>query len=317
VAYLAEVRNRALRPLDAGYAPPAGAAPGFRHAPAGYDRILFLNDVYFRPLDALHLLFSTHRSPATGRAAYRAACGLDFHRYAMFYDTFATRDLDGFENGYMVFPWFAPAGRAASRNDVLAGSDAVRVSSCWSGIAAFDAAPFQAAVAPLRFRHEPELFIEASECCLIHADLAAGVDAAADDKGIYVNPYVRVAYKPAGFAWLPLLTRFERFFIPIQYLFSKAAYPGANPRRLDRAGEEVARRVWRYDDDDGEGGGGNGDGAGAVATRRGAYREESVRARPGGFCAQNRFFAMDEMRADTNEGGRSNWRKMAVPAGYW
>ena len=320
ISYLAEVRNRALRPLDLKYTPPTTPPyNGFSHAATPYDRVLFLNDVFFNPIDALHLLFSTNLDPTTQRANYLAACGVDFHRYAMFYDIFATRDLDGFQTGYMVYPFFAPVGSQRSRNDVLAGKDAVRVSSCWSGIAAFDARPFQpagrlpAAPSPVKFRGETEPFIESSECCLVHADIgnkfAKSINPAFDgekDKGVYMNPYVRVAYKPVGFSWIPFVTRYEHFFIPIQWLFSNIAYPAWNPRRLDKAGEEVKRKVWRYDDEtDGE-----------TKRGKGSYREEVVTAKPGGFCAENRLFVMLDMKADTNQGGERNWEKVFdIPSG--
>ncbi len=235
----------------------------------------------------------------------------------MFYDVFATRDLDGYQTGYMVYPFFAPVGTSRSRDDVLAGKDAVRVSSCWSGIAAFDARPFQpakrVATSPVKFRGATEPFIESSECCLIHADINAKFAkilepkfSTGGDRGVYMNPFVRVAYKPVGFSWIPFVTRYERFFITIQWVFSKIAYPGWNPRKFDRPGEKVKRKVWRYDDEkDGKTKGGNGQ-----------YVEEEVIAKPGGFCAENRLFVMLDMKKDTNKGGEKNWEKVFdIPSG--
>jgi hypothetical protein len=56
-----------------------------------------------------------------------------------------------------------------------------------------DAAPFYDATAPLRFRGIPDSLatyhLEASECCLIHAD-----NDLTHQKGVWVNPRVRVGY---------------------------------------------------------------------------------------------------------------------------
>lgn len=316
------MRNTALRPLDPHYDPSGELSireDGFQHAPITYDRILFINDVYFSPLSALHLLFSTNLDPATGRASYQAACAADFKGYAMFYDTFVVRDLEGFGMGLRFYPWFTPSGKAESRGDVLAGKDAVRVRSCWGGMVALDAAPFQqpqltgvvARTLPtdvIRFRHEPELFWEASECCLVHADMAARRPSAgtSGDTGIYLNPFIRVAYKPVTYAWIPFITRYERFFAILQYVYSRIFYPEYNPRREDRAGETVPRTVWQYDPPSP---------GGRVNSTHGAFRETQVQATPGGFCGQKRLFVILDIHNGTNKGGRKNWEKIAVPAG--
>ncbi len=58
----------------------------------------------------------------------------------------------------------------------------------------FDAAPFYAHP-PLRFRGVDDsladLHLEGSECCLIHADNVLSAD---PEKGVWLNPNVRVAY---------------------------------------------------------------------------------------------------------------------------
>ncbi|KAI2375544.1 hypothetical protein LOY91_002172 [Ophidiomyces ophidiicola] len=46
IAYLAEVRNRALRPLNGSYVPDSRQV-GFRHTSTKFDRVLFLNDIFF------------------------------------------------------------------------------------------------------------------------------------------------------------------------------------------------------------------------------------------------------------------------------
>jgi len=111
ITYLAEVRNRALLPL-LGYIPSLGRwgitgppkipkahkpvsgenesteweqvpenidpkdapeLPGqWVKDPEKYNKVLFLNDVVFDPVQALHLLFSTNQGK------YETACGMDF-----------------------------------------------------------------------------------------------------------------------------------------------------------------------------------------------------------------------------------------------
>jgi len=291
---------------------------GFRQAHIIYDRILFLNDIYFSPLSALQLLFSTNLDPTTRRPSYRAACAVDFIGYAMFYDTFVSRDLEGFGMGLMFYPWFTPSGKAESRQDVLAGKDAVRVRSCWGGMIALQAAPFQkqppqrrgvsveASTDILRFRYEPEIYWEGAECCLLLADLAARYPPpdASQDTGIYINPFVRVAYKPVTYSWIPIITRFERFFAILQNIVSRIGYPEYNPRREEHVGEEVKRKMWVYDE-----------GSEMKGTGSGAFRMVKAIAAPGGFCGQRRLFVMLDMKSGTNKNGKKNWEKLPVPKG--
>lgn len=62
--------------------------------------------------------------------------------------------------------------------------------------AATDPAESTSLHAPLRFRGIPDTLashhLEASECCLIHYDNPL-------DKGVYLNPHVRVGYNPAAY----------------------------------------------------------------------------------------------------------------------
>jgi hypothetical protein len=199
-----------------------------------FDKLLFLNDIIFNPLDAVQLLFSTNID-TSGRSQYGAACALDFINPFKFYDRFATRDVEGFSMGVPFYPWFTNAGNGASRRDVLAEKDAVRVRSCWAGMTAFETSWFQnddigdndasrggaadssiggIQLSPLRFRYELDPFWDASDCCLIHADLIylrQGVDTA-DDAGIYMNSYVRVAYDSRTLGWLPYTRWVERAY---------------------------------------------------------------------------------------------------------
>lgn len=245
IAYLAEVRNRALKPLE--------------DSDISYDKVLFLNDVIFDPIDAAQLLFSTNANDH-GKTSYHAACAVDFINPFKFYDTFATRDFEGYSMGVPFFPWFSNAGNGLSRQDVLDGKDAVRVKSCWGGMVAFDAKYLQAPIPqssnetveerniltsdeeveedeigqwdlnqPIRFRSEPDLHWEASECCLIHADL---IEASREDTGIYQNPFVRVAYGSWTLWWLRFTRRFERLYtIPHTMIDHLVGLPWPNPRR--------------------------------------------------------------------------------------
>jgi hypothetical protein len=221
IVYLAKARNRALTPLD---------EPSEK-----FDRVLFLNDVAFNPLNALQLLFSTNLDPENNhKPQYRAACAVDFINPFKFYDTYATRDLEGHSMGPPFFPWFSDSGSGQSRKDVLAGKDAVPVRSCWGGMVAFDALFFQpretagpnveiassSLTARFRALQDVDLFWDASECCLIHADIQAprrddddGDDAARiSEAGIYINPFVRVAYDPHTLSWLWTTRRFEKLY---------------------------------------------------------------------------------------------------------
>ena len=236
IAYLAEVRNQALEPLN-------------DDPHVEYDKILFLNDIIFDPVDAVQLLFSTNMDE-TGRASYDAACGVDFINPFKFYDTFATRDIEGYSMGVPFFPWYSNAGKGMSRQDVLDGKDAVRVKSCWSGMVAFDARFFihtqppgngnnptdhiQDFSEPLRFRALPDRDWDASECCLIHADLLGSNSKsnAWNDSGIYQNPYVRVAYGSWTLWWLPITRRWERLYsIPHNLVNHLIGLPRYNERR--------------------------------------------------------------------------------------
>jgi hypothetical protein len=170
IAFLADVRNRALRPLD--------------DFTVQFDKLIFINDVLFDPIEAVQLLFSTNID-ANGRTQYGAVCAVDFINAFKFYDYFATRDFEGNGMGLQFFPWFADAGDAISRKDAIAQKDAVRVRSCWGGMTAFEASWFQKSavntpstrmeaaerfpnlpLSPLRFRYEEDPFWEASEVCI-------------------------------------------------------------------------------------------------------------------------------------------------------
>lgn len=279
-AYLAEVRNRALRPLEE-----------MTRAGVKFDKVLFLNDVLFDPIDAVQLLFSTNRgSNGHDGAQYRAACAMDFDNPFKFYDTYATRDLDGYSMGLPLYPWFTTTGRAASRRDVRSQKDSVRVRSCWGGMVAFDARYFQGqkrdgrgdvqeTFTPVKFRAEKGGSWEASECCLIHADIQSLPSASPthpnhrtndDDRGIYMNPYIRVAYSARVFPWLRLSRRFERLFSTPQAVISWiAGLPRYNVRRSVEAGDTVFETSWQ-----------------PPKETYGKWVTKKEKSGPGGFCGR-------------------------------
>ena len=253
IEYLAEVRNRALRPLE--------------DSDVKYDKVLYLNDVIFDPIDAAQLLFSTNAGDTSKTEPnYRAACAVDFINAFKFYDTFATRDVEGYSMGVPFYPWFTDAGSGQSRREVLNQKEAVMVKSCWGGMVAFDAKYFQFEFADklntladpktapstgFRFRAEQDLYWEASECCLIHADIQ---NPDHEDTGIYVNPYVRVAYDVRTHSWLGITRRFERLYSPIHWMANHlVGLPWNNPRRTEKPGQEEKERVWVPDEKSGGG----------------------------------------------------------------
>ena len=186
IPYLSDLRNKGLEPLLR------------MHRTNGeiFDKILYLNDVFFEPSDILTLL-------ATNDGHYDVACGIDFHYPPAFYDTFALRDGEGRGPVMSTFPYF----RAQETRDAMLKGAPAPVKSCWNGVLVVDAAPyydhiFSNAVGSghhlqtgLRFRGIPDSLalhkLEASECCLIHADLIASGHA---QRGIFLNPAVRSGY---------------------------------------------------------------------------------------------------------------------------
>jgi hypothetical protein len=306
IAFLAEVRNRALRPLD----DPNSSAYNRR-----FDKVLYVNDVFFDPVEAANLLFSTNVDERSGKTNYRAACAVDFVNPFKFYDTFATRDTEGYRMGVPFFPWFTSSGNGTSRQDVLDQKDAVRVKSCWGGMVAFEAkwlqprmhiskidTPANETLSPaLRFRSEPDTYWDSSECCLIHADLASLVDEN-EDPAIYMNPYVRVAYTPTVLRWLQFTRRFERLYPWVHTFVNRiSARPGFNPRRAQQPGEEVLDRVWVWDPPSqrmlqtlGESGVQISQGVAATSNLNGSWQQVSRKATPGQFCGLQSLLYINE-----------------------
>lgn len=308
-AYLAEVRNRALRPLD--------KLPETR-----FDKLLFVNDVVFDPIEAAQLIFSTNVDE-DGIAQYRAACSVDFINAIKFYDTFATRDLEGYSMGLPFFPWFSGAGNAESRNDVLEGKDAVRVRSCWGGMVSFDAKYFQkpkpdppklddspkeqraedvdislpgAGSSVARFRAEEDTYWDASECCLINADIQSPPSEESRETGIYMNPFVRVAYDSNTLSWLHTTRRFEKLYTIMHGIINHlVGLPWFNPRRVEKTGEIVDETVWVPDPKVGGGG---------------SFQSMKRVASSSGFCGRRGLQAL----VPNPKQGQKNWETLPVPA---
>ena len=106
---------------------------------------------------------------------------------------------------------------------------------------------------PVRFRYEPEIFFDACECCLFLADVTQMARKAdAKELGVYVNPYVRVAYDFDTLAWLPWVKHWERLFsIPQRILSPMLGLPTANPHRTVQEGEEFMEEIWTGDGEEG------------------------------------------------------------------
>lgn len=293
-----------------------------------FDRLLYVNDVNFDPVEAAQLLLSTNIDH-TGRANYAAACAVDFINAFKFYDRFALRDMEGYIPGIPFYPWFTSAGNAISRNDVLSGTDAVRVRSCWGGMTAFEAKWFQdktatytpspgnrtsavtaPTTAPLRFRYDNDPFWDSSECCLIHADLQfrlSNSDASASPthSKIYMNPYVRVAYDPKTLSWLSLVRRPERLYSIIHDILNYfVGFPGSNERQNEEPGQNVTDTIWEYNNPV------KGFAPNATdADLEGHYRSVSRLASPGGFCGTSQLLVINE-EAKSGEG---RWRRISPP----
>lgn len=261
LAYLSEMRNRALRPIDT-FDEELGIVK--------YDKILFLNDIAFHPIDAAHLLFSTNVGP-DGKTHYLSTCGLDYANPFLFYDLYAQRDAEGFSNGLPIFPIFSSAGQGISRAAMLAQKDAVPVTSCWGGIVAMqakyvqnlnktlpnpgfqkigshviDPANPQNVTSPVRFRYEPEVFYDACECCLFLADVSqVARKEDAKELGVFVNPYVRVAYEYDALKWIPWIQRWERLFSIPQLILNPILHlPTHNPYRSIAEGDGFIEEIW-------------------------------------------------------------------------
>ncbi|KAI1330475.1 hypothetical protein F5Y16DRAFT_415248 [Xylariaceae sp. FL0255] len=115
------------------------------------------------------------------------------------------------------------------------------------------------------------------------------------DLGIYVNPYVRVAYGPKVLFWMGWVQKWERLFTLPQFVLSRiASLPKNNPHRAVQEGDGFTEEVWI---NHGEGGG---------------YWQSKIRqGRTGMFCG---IRGMMVMKAG-ERGGNANWERLKVPGG--
>ncbi|KAF2428788.1 hypothetical protein EJ08DRAFT_319693 [Tothia fuscella] len=203
IPYLSKIRNRTLQPLQ-----------DLFDAGETFDYVLFLGDVIFNSEDVFTLM-------ETNGGDYAAACALDFSHPPLYYDTFVLRDSHSNPHLHPTWPYF----RSRTSRSALKQHQPVPVASCWNGIVSMPAAPFVSKNNPLRFRGLPDNLasrhLEASECCLIHADSELFAQ-----KPVLMNPAVRVGYNQTAYdavhkqnPWLSMLqifyglweNRFKRF----------------------------------------------------------------------------------------------------------
>lgn len=180
---------------------------------------------------------------ATNDGNFDAACSMDYMFSNRYYDTFALRDIDGKEAEPATWPYFA----AGASRQALIDLAPVPVKACWNGMVAFKAAPFYATPA-LRFRGVPDSLaawhLEASECCLIHAD---NHDTPATGAGVWLNPNVRVAYKPEVYSVVnPENGVWPRAAEKVWGVWSRRMLGRMGAFRRRREGTVVAARVERW-----------------------------------------------------------------------
>ncbi|CAO3599862.1 unnamed protein product [Absidia cylindrospora] len=182
IPLLAKRRNQALIPLYEQLR---------RHTT--YDKILFLNDIWFDWTDAVELIESGKDDLGDQDSDnYDAVCSMDF--FGQYYDEFATRETNGGWLGSGNYPYFQDkTSRALLRRQML-----VPVYSCWGGMIVFNAAPFlmtnpttQDPLVVFRalWPDNPRPRLEASECCLIHSDIRD-----LNFTRIFINPNIKVGY---------------------------------------------------------------------------------------------------------------------------
>ncbi|KAI8099642.1 cryptococcal mannosyltransferase 1-domain-containing protein [Halteromyces radiatus] len=180
IPMLANRRNQALSPL-------------YRRD-LDYDKILFLNDIWFDWMDAVRLIQSgySNNNSMDIDEEYDAVCSMDF--FGQYYDEFATREIDTNWLGSGEYPYF----KDQTSRDLLKHRKLIPVYSCWGGMVSFKASPFlmvnsTTGTPLLSFRSlwpdNPRPILEASECCLVHSDLRA-----LNFTNIFINPNVKVAY---------------------------------------------------------------------------------------------------------------------------
>ncbi|CAO1623631.1 unnamed protein product [Jaminaea pallidilutea] len=198
IEYLARVRNEALRGLDL-----FDQVSGSKRL----SKVLWLNDIYFDPRDAIELL-------NTRQGQYDQTCALDMKPLG-FYDTWVSRDVSR-TRLRPLWPYFDRPDDIES----LRRGEPILVDSCWNGMTAFDASWFSTkaqhnlslpdagrqkaaswdAKYPIRFRAVPEGACVVSECLLSSFDQHLLL-APERRPNIFINPAVVVAYDRETFWW--------------------------------------------------------------------------------------------------------------------
>jgi hypothetical protein len=201
------------------------------------------------------------------------------------------------------------------------------LTACWGGMTAFEAKWFlethndtsslsgsdsnpstASKILPLRFRYDEDPFWEASECCLIHADLTylRHGHNITTGSGIYTNPYIRVAYDSRTLSWLSLTRRTERLYSSVHNMLNHmVGMPYRNPRRLEQAGDEVVEKVWSWDQTQEKA-----TQNGADNILQGTYHDVKRIASPGRFCGGRTLLVLND---DPNP-GEKKWMSVPLPA---
>ena len=159
----------------------------YSESSAFYDRIVFLNDVFFCSQDIIRLL----------QHEVDMVCGMDYDfldkkaKAPQFYDTWVARDLKG-----RKLTKKPPHFEDLSDQLKLLSGEPIQVQCCWNGIAVIKAEPFHRG---LRFRHVRKgaggatrqgRECKASECSHLCDDLWWN-----SYRRIIIDPRVKVAYK--------------------------------------------------------------------------------------------------------------------------
>jgi hypothetical protein len=128
------------------------------------------------------------------------------------------------------------------------------------------AAPFYAPAKPLRFRGIPDSLadyhLEGSECCLIHAD-----NPLTPEKGVWLNPDVRVAYNGPAYEQVHAETGTSRISLSDIFL-------GLWKNRLHRWVTTTFFKEWRVS-------------SRVRAWKRGGREQKEDRREPGNHCLIN------------------------------
>lgn len=179
---LALIRNEALAPIQAGVHGLHGRT---------FTKLIWLNDIFFRPESVLELL-------TTNDGRFDQVCALDYLPLG-FYDTWVMRDVQGYRPT-PLWPYFKLEQDISS----LRKGEVIPVNSCWNGMTIFDAKWFLPTSkdakdpspssgvddGPIRFRTHPQCL--ASECMLPSYDIHVR---SKQRPLIFVNPKAVATYQ--------------------------------------------------------------------------------------------------------------------------